>query len=217
MCYTLESLFFPCSYLDAICTMRNRGLVSFKNSRKITYKKKIKRRRLAWCHQKSAMFSQENGFWITLHIPCTKKMNASFSQSGWHAQETVGQTQSTRNGDGNLETALYQGPFHLLENKLSYTFFLFFSQMTLLCSRFDAKPLLEKLRGKKLMFIGDSIHYNQWQSMVCMVQSIIPSSKKTLNHTAQMSIFITEVLNAQKKKNVITQEAKSNQNLISPF
>lgn len=65
------------------------------------------------------MFSQENGFWITLHIPCTKKMNASFSQSGWHAQETVGQTQSTRNGDGNLETALYQGPFHLSENKLS--------------------------------------------------------------------------------------------------
>lgn len=98
-----------------------------------------------------------------------------------------------------------------------YTFFFFFfSQMTLLCSRFDAKPLLEKLRGKKLMFIGDSIHYNQWQSMVCMVQSIIPSSKRTLNHTAQMSIFITEVLYA-KKKNVITQEAKSNQNLISPF
>lgn len=53
--------------------------------------------------------------------------------------------------------------------------------------------------------------------MVCMVQSIIPSSKKTLNHTAQMSIFITEVLYAQKKKNVITQEAKSNQNLISLF
>ncbi|CAA7028916.1 unnamed protein product [Microthlaspi erraticum] len=55
--------------------------------------------------------------------------------------------------------------------------------------RFDAKLLLEKLRGKKLIFVGDSIHYNQWQSMVCMVQSIIPSGQKTLNHTAQMSIF----------------------------
>lgn len=61
-------------------------------------------------------------------------------------------------------------------------------------SRFNAKLLLEKLRGKKLMFIGDSIHYNQWQSMVCMVQSIISSEKKTLKHTAQMSIFNTEVL-----------------------
>ncbi|XP_010517430.1 PREDICTED: protein trichome birefringence-like 30 [Camelina sativa] len=55
--------------------------------------------------------------------------------------------------------------------------------------RFDGKVLLEKLRGKKLMFVGDSIHYNQWQSMVCMVQSVIPSGNKTLKHTAQMSIF----------------------------
>ncbi|XP_056856364.1 protein trichome birefringence-like 30 isoform X2 [Raphanus sativus] len=61
--------------------------------------------------------------------------------------------------------------------------------------RFDAKLLLEKLRGKKLMFIGDSIHYNQWQSMVCMVQSTISSGTKTLSHTAQMSIFNTEEYN----------------------
>ncbi|KAL1217844.1 Protein trichome birefringence-like 30 [Cardamine amara subsp. amara] len=61
--------------------------------------------------------------------------------------------------------------------------------------RFDGKLLLEKLRGKKLMFIGDSIHYNQWQSMVCMVQSIIPSGEKTINHTAQMSIFNIEEYN----------------------
>jgi len=30
--------------------------------------------------------------------------------------------------------------------------------------------------------------------MVCMVQSVIPSGKKTLKHTAQMSIFNIEVL-----------------------
>lgn len=30
--------------------------------------------------------------------------------------------------------------------------------------------------------------------MVCMVQSIIPSGKKILKHTAQMSIFNIEVL-----------------------
>ncbi|CAL9236288.1 unnamed protein product [Arabidopsis halleri] len=62
--------------------------------------------------------------------------------------------------------------------------------------RFDGKLLLEKLRGKKLMFVGDSIHYNQWQSMVCMVQSVIHSGKKTLKHTAQMSIFNIEEYNA---------------------
>lgn len=73
--------------------------------------------------------------------------------------------------------------------------------MTLfLGSRFDAKLLLKKLRGKKLMFIGDSIHYNQWQSMVCMVQSTISSGKKTLSHTAQMSIFNIEVRPEMQKK-----------------
>ncbi|EOA27172.1 hypothetical protein CARUB_v10023271mg [Capsella rubella] len=61
--------------------------------------------------------------------------------------------------------------------------------------RFDGKLLLEKLRGKKLMFVGDSIHHNQWQSMVCMVQSVVPSGKKTLKHTAQMSIFTIEEYN----------------------
>ncbi|CAN8284778.1 unnamed protein product [Cochlearia groenlandica] len=61
--------------------------------------------------------------------------------------------------------------------------------------RFDGKLLLEKLRGKKLIFVGDSIHSNQWLSMVCMVQSHIPSSKKTLRHTSQMSIFDIEEYN----------------------
>ncbi|CAA7028915.1 unnamed protein product [Microthlaspi erraticum] len=46
------------------------------------------------------------------------------------------------------------------------------------------------------MFIGDSIHFNQWQSMVCMVQSTIQSGNHTFNNTAQMSIFNIEEYNA---------------------
>ncbi|RXI02531.1 hypothetical protein DVH24_002609 [Malus domestica] len=35
--------------------------------------------------------------------------------------------------------------------------------------RFDARKMLEFIRGKRLVFVGDSINKNQWQSMVCML------------------------------------------------
>ncbi|XP_062186769.1 protein trichome birefringence-like 11 [Phragmites australis] len=39
--------------------------------------------------------------------------------------------------------------------------------------RFDAKKLLEILRNRRLLFIGDSIGRNQWESMLCMLSSAV--------------------------------------------
>ncbi|URD81292.1 hypothetical protein MUK42_05142 [Musa troglodytarum] len=62
--------------------------------------------------------------------------------------------------------------------------------------RFDAKVMLERLRGKRLMFVGDSLNRNQWESMVCLVQSAIPWGKKTLTKNASLSVFRAEEYDA---------------------
>lgn len=61
--------------------------------------------------------------------------------------------------------------------------------------RFDAIKLLEILRGKRLMFVGDSIQRGQFESMVCLVQSVIPSGKKSLRRVPPMKIFRAEDFN----------------------
>ncbi|KAK9683480.1 hypothetical protein RND81_10G143900 [Saponaria officinalis] len=61
--------------------------------------------------------------------------------------------------------------------------------------KFKPKLLLEKLRGKRLMFVGDSLNRNQWESMVCFVQSVVPPGKKTLIKSGSLNIFKIEDYN----------------------
>ncbi|CAD6334114.1 unnamed protein product [Miscanthus lutarioriparius] len=62
--------------------------------------------------------------------------------------------------------------------------------------RFDAKLLLEKLRNKRLMFVGDSLNRNQWESMVCLVQSESPWDKKSLVKNGSLNVFHLQEYNA---------------------
>ncbi|KAG5603332.1 hypothetical protein H5410_034702 [Solanum commersonii] len=44
--------------------------------------------------------------------------------------------------------------------------------------RFDAKTMLEKLRNRRVVFVGDSIGRNQWESLLCMLSSAVPDKSK---------------------------------------
>ncbi|CAK7343762.1 unnamed protein product [Dovyalis caffra] len=64
--------------------------------------------------------------------------------------------------------------------------------------RFNATVLLERLRNKRLMFVGDSLNRGQWVSMVCLVDSVIPPGLKSMHqhHNNSLYIFKTTEYNA---------------------
>lgn len=46
--------------------------------------------------------------------------------------------------------------------------------------RFNGYLFLERWRGKKIMFVGDSLSLNQWISLTCMIHSSMPNARYTL-------------------------------------
>lgn len=55
--------------------------------------------------------------------------------------------------------------------------------------RFNPELALKKLRGKRLLFVGDSLQRGQWQSFVCLVEWIIPEDKKSMKEVGSHSVF----------------------------
>lgn len=62
--------------------------------------------------------------------------------------------------------------------------------------RWDVTQMWEKLRGKRLMFVGDSLNRGQWISLVCLLQSVIPAHKQSMSPNAHLTVFKAEDYNA---------------------
>ena len=44
------------------------------------------------------------------------------------------------------------------------------------CTRFDGADFLTRMKGKTVMFVGDSLGRNQWESLVCLLHAVAPQS-----------------------------------------
>ncbi|XP_022140086.1 protein trichome birefringence-like 38 isoform X2 [Momordica charantia] len=59
--------------------------------------------------------------------------------------------------------------------------------------RFDGVDLLKKWSGKKIMFVGDSLSLNMWESLSCMLQASVPNAKTTfVRRDSLSSVFFQD-------------------------
>ncbi|KAK2405362.1 protein trichome birefringence [Trifolium repens] len=57
-------------------------------------------------------------------------------------------------------------------------------------SWFYGGKFMERYKGKKIMFVGDSISNNMWQSLTCLLHIAIPNSNFTLTkQTKELTVF----------------------------
>ncbi|XP_021774409.1 protein trichome birefringence-like 38 [Chenopodium quinoa] len=61
--------------------------------------------------------------------------------------------------------------------------------------RFDGVDFLRRMRGKKIMFIGDSLSLNYYQSLICLLHAAIPNSKITHPSTGGMKSWFYQDYN----------------------
>ncbi|XP_073126087.1 protein trichome birefringence-like 41 [Henckelia pumila] len=55
--------------------------------------------------------------------------------------------------------------------------------------KFSGQDFLMRFKGKKIMFVGDSLSLNQWQSLICMLHAAVPQSSFSLQKIGNLSTF----------------------------
>lgn len=61
---------------------------------------------------------------------------------------------------------------------------------------FNATFMWETLRGKRMMFVGDSLNRGQYVSLVCLLHKVIPEGAKSMKTFDSLTVFRAEEYNA---------------------
>ncbi|KAL2663861.1 hypothetical protein AAZV13_02G125700 [Glycine max] len=59
--------------------------------------------------------------------------------------------------------------------------------------RFDGVSFLNKWKGKKIMFVGDSLSLNMWESLSCMLHASVPNATTSFVRRQAISTVTFEV------------------------
>lgn len=59
--------------------------------------------------------------------------------------------------------------------------------------RFDGKDFLNRWKGKKIMFVGDSLSLNMWESLACMIHASVPNAKTSFLRKESLSTVTFQV------------------------
>ncbi|CAA0836261.1 Protein trichome birefringence-like 34 [Striga hermonthica] len=63
--------------------------------------------------------------------------------------------------------------------------------------RFNGRAMLEKIRGKRIVFVGDSLNKNQWTSMLCLIEPFLGrASSKLVTREGNSHVFRANEYNA---------------------
>ncbi|BAT81082.1 hypothetical protein LR48_Vigan07g057100 [Vigna angularis] len=61
--------------------------------------------------------------------------------------------------------------------------------------KFNASLVLETLRGKRMMFVGDSLNRGQYVSFVCLLHKLIPNDEKSMETFDSLTVFTAKEYN----------------------
>ncbi|KAL3373280.1 hypothetical protein AABB24_005339, partial [Solanum stoloniferum] len=62
---------------------------------------------------------------------------------------------------------------------------------------FNATLMLESLRGKRMLFVGDSLNRGQFVSMVCLLHQHLPENAKSMETFGSLTVFTAKDYNAR--------------------
>lgn len=74
---------------------------------------------------------------------------------------------------------------HLAANVLILDDFLIYFFL----NRFNGLEFLLKMKGKTVMFVGDSLGRDQWESLICMISADVPKSQTQMSRLYPISTF----------------------------
>ncbi|KAJ4892043.1 Protein trichome birefringence-like 33 [Raphanus sativus] len=61
---------------------------------------------------------------------------------------------------------------------------------------FNATLMLETLRGKRMMYVGDSLNRGMFVSMICLLHRVIPDDQKSIKTSGSLTVFTAKEYNA---------------------